>query len=660
MYNLLERGAFVLSIDAESFVPLTRDPMCQEVIGLLLELMERYNIHATWAVQGNMLVDRREFVVENQSPGVIPNYEKLSLTESLVNKPYTQLHGAPSWKGKNVIQQILSCKTSQEIGCHTFSHTRAGDLTCNREKFEAELKTCQQVFDRFGVTLYSFIYPWNSVQYVDSLRNYGYIAYRGPSPDWYARLPAFLQRLAYPVDHWLRIPSPVPTVSCEMGVWNLPASYFYFCGAGWGKMIPMSLRVNKVKKGLHLAARERQLFHLWFHPFNLVSNTKYWLRGLESIFAEVSRCRDRGVLENLTMGEVAIKLENSTKGKNTVSHSIISSSKGKLKYDESSPLKRGVFTLSLDTELAWGAVHGGNLKEREVLLQQTRECIGRLLKLLEKYQIHATWAVVGHLFLEQCQPVNGIKHPEIIRPKYSWFPDDWFLPDPCSRLEDAPLWYGRDIIRQILNCQVSQEIGCHTFSHVQVGEPGCSRECFASELRACRVEAEKLGLNLHSFVFPRNLVGQLDILAEAGFTAYRGVTSHWSERFPVIVSRACRQLDHILPLSPPVVLPKREDGLWNMSASYFYPSTYRWWGRMLGQSRMLKVKLGLRQAAKKRRVFHLWLHPFNLASQPDKLFGGLETTFVGVSRYRDMGLLDNMTMGELTDNLKRQAGQKTS
>jgi hypothetical protein len=105
-----------------------------------------------------------------------------------------------------------------------------------------------------------------------------------------------------------------------------------------------------------------------------------------------------------------------------------------------------------------------------------------------------------------------------------------------------------------------------------------------------------------------------------------------------------------------VVLPEREEGLWNIPASYFYPTTYPWWGRIFGQSRVGKVKLGLRQAIKKGGVFHLWLHPFNLASQPDKLLGGLETIFVEVCRYRDAGLLDNLTMGGLAHQLKLQTG----
>jgi hypothetical protein len=316
-----------------------------------------------------------------------------------------------------------------------------------------------------------------------------------------------------------------------------------------------------------------------------------------------------------------------------------------------SPLKRGVFILSLDTELAWGSVHGGSLPRREALFRQTRPCISRLLILLERYQIRATWALVGHLFLEECRPVNGIKHPEIIRPKYPWYPDDWFLPDPCSRLEDAPMWYGRDIVQQIKNCPVPQEIGCHAFSHIRVGEAGCSRECFASELKACRVEAEKLGLNLQSFVFPRNSVGHLDALTEAGFLAYRGVTPGVFEDLPGIAGRIYRQMGRLIPLTPPVVLPKREHGIWNIPASYFYPSSHQGWKVLPGLSRVYKVKKGLERAVKKRSIFHLWFHPFNLASQPDRLFSELETVFSDVCRHRDAGKLDILTMGELARRL---------
>jgi hypothetical protein len=314
-------------------------------------------------------------------------------------------------------------------------------------------------------------------------------------------------------------------------------------------------------------------------------------------------------------------------------------------------LEKGVFILSIDTELAWGSVHKGNYAEREILFKNTRPCISMLIKLLEKYQIHATWAIIGHLFLEKCQPVNGIKHPEIIRPKYSWYTNDWFDPDPCSGIEEAPFWYGRDIVEQIRNCPVSQEIGCHTFSHVRIGEPGCSRECFASELRACRVEAEKLGLNLRSFVFPRNSIGYLDVLSEAGFLTYRGIPSIWYERLPGLLSRIGRRLNYYLPFTPPVATPRRENGLLNLPASYFFSVSYKSLAKMFGQSRVSNAKLGIRRAANKQRIFHMWFHPFNLAADPGRLLGDLETIFIEVCRYREAGRLDNLTMGDLAHSL---------
>lgn len=310
-------------------------------------------------------------------------------------------------------------------------------------------------------------------------------------------------------------------------------------------------------------------------------------------------------------------------------------------------LARGAFLLSIDTELAWGSVHNGQLRRRQAQFRLTRTCVTRLVGLLEKFQIHATWAVVGHLFLEQCQPVNGVKHPEIIRPTYGWFPGDWFDPDPCTQLEKAPYWYGRDIVQQILNCKIKQEIGCHTFSHIRVGEPGCSRECFASELQACHLAAKKFGVTLESFVFPRNTVGHLDVLSEYGFVSYRGEVVSQSSRLPGVVRRLLRHL-----AEAPTALPEEHKGLWNLPASMFYPPPLgRTWPIAVAMM-VHKAKRTLHRAALERRTFHLWFHPFNLACHPDRLLGGLENIFAEVCRLRDAGLLDNPTMGELAHTLQ--------
>ncbi len=313
-----------------------------------------------------------------------------------------------------------------------------------------------------------------------------------------------------------------------------------------------------------------------------------------------------------------------------------------------SVLDRGVFILSLDTELAWGSVHSGKYAQRQPLFKKTRPCISGLLKLLERYRIHATWAFVGHLLLDRCQPVNGVRHPEIIRPEYSWHPQDWFISDPCANLETAPHWYGRDILEQVLECPVSQEIGCHTFSHIRAGEPGCSRECFSSELKACQAIADKLGLTLRSFVFPRNSAGHLDVLKERGYVTYRGFLPPSLNHLPRIVRAPMYRLK-----AGPTCLPEQMEGLWNLPGCLFYPPSKGLYLSPLVAFQVWKAGRALDNAAQEHRMFHLWFHPFNLAVNPAALLGGLEKIFAKVNRLREAGRLDNLTMGEMADALNK-------
>ena len=315
-------------------------------------------------------------------------------------------------------------------------------------------------------------------------------------------------------------------------------------------------------------------------------------------------------------------------------------------------LEKGAFLLSIDTELAWGSVHNGTFRGRFGHYEKTREVIKRLLQLQEEYEIRATWAVVGHLFLDHCQADRGVKHPEITRPSYDWFDGDWFDADPCGETGTDPFWYGPDIVKQIQDCRVSQEIGCHGFSHMIVGDEGCSRSCFDSDIQACVDQAEEWGVALKSFIFPRNRVGHLDVLAEKGFNSYRGVTPAWFTRFPGRLQQLARLVDSVVPVPPPVVSPQRSGDLWDLPASYFYPHRDGWAKNIPVSIAVRKSRLGLERAARQQSIFHLWFHPFNLASDPDGLLKGLAQVFERVKRLRDAGKLTNPTMGDLAESLQ--------
>ena len=86
------------------------------------------------------------------------------------------------------------------------------------------------------------------------------------------------------------------------------------------------------------------------------------------------------------------------------------------------------FIVSLYVELLWGAVHYPLHKSVSLVKNdgtKVRGCIDILLNLFQKHNIPATWAVVGHLFLDHCECEDGIPHKEMPR-----FKEDWYSADP--------------------------------------------------------------------------------------------------------------------------------------------------------------------------------------------------------------------------------------
>jgi peptidoglycan/xylan/chitin deacetylase (PgdA/CDA1 family) len=302
--------------------------------------------------------------------------------------------------------------------------------------------------------------------------------------------------------------------------------------------------------------------------------------------------------------------------------------------------------ISIDTELAWGEAHRRDGTSAGHRYAMEREVIGSILGLFERHGISATWAVVGHLFLDRCSREDGQVHPEIVRPAFPWLDGDWFDIDPTTSLTEAPYFYGRDIVERIASCPVQQEIGCHSFSHLMAGEAGCSAAAFESDLEACETAASAAGVTLRSFVFPRNAIGHAELLSAHGYTCFRGTPdAPFGSQSPT-VRRLLRLVDRVRPLSGSAVRPRREVGLWNLPQTFlFAPATHLhrlpigWWAR--------QPIARLRQAARERSIFHLWFHPYNITADADRALRGLELVCAEAARLRDAGRLDVLPMGDL-------------
>lgn len=315
---------------------------------------------------------------------------------------------------------------------------------------------------------------------------------------------------------------------------------------------------------------------------------------------------------------------------------------------DSSPLERGVFTLSLDLELIWGTLDlfGADGFRRRCEIER-QVVVDRLLTLLAEFQIPATWCVIGHLFLDRCYRENGRKHPGIVRPRHARSRGDWFAADPDGTEEDAPLFLGRSLVEKVRACPIPQEIGAHSFSHVIFGDPGCSRETAQGEVRACVAAALDMGISLRSFSFPRNQVGHLEVLAEQGFRCFRGPEPRWYQdpRMPDLVRRLAHLWDVLVVAEPPVVLPRRaREGIFDIPGSMVYLPIHGIRRLIPVSWRVRRAVRGLEAAARDRRIFHLWAHPTSFADETDAMFHGLRRILEHVRLLRDRNLIRVVSM----------------
>lgn len=251
-------------------------------------------------------------------------------------------------------------------------------------------------------------------------------------------------------------------------------------------------------------------------------------------------------------------------------------------------MSKGIFCISLDTELLWGRK---DLNWKSFIDQagRTRLVVQRLLELFSKYKVPATWAVVGKLF------------------------------------EDGPKdgWHGKDIIEMIKRAPF-QEIGSHSYSH----------EVFDQiDYQKAKLETQNQD-RLESFVFPRNKIKYLELLKRNGFTNFRSPDQS--------------QYELLLPRIPPVHHAFKDDGLVNIPGSMYLVSGRGFRKYLPAGLRYWKCRLGIDSAIRHNKIFHIWTHPIDLTSDTEKILNDLEKTLIYARSKKN---LEIMTMGQIAKSV---------
>lgn len=277
----------------------------------------------------------------------------------------------------------------------------------------------------------------------------------------------------------------------------------------------------------------------------------------------------------------------------------------------------GALVISLDFELSWGV--------RDFLLSNPAytknikgegKAVSAILNLFEEFEIAATWATVGLIFANSADDATDYLPsvlPEYNDPDLSpygqltapGFEDDCcYAPALIDRIKQTP----------------RQEIATHTFSHFYCLEPGQTPEAFAADIDSAVTIAKNKGVSLRSIVFPRNQHNpQYDhILSEKGIGCYRGNQKARMYQFDRKTLdnkffRISRLLDTYVNVSGTNTVKwtdLKKDGMVDVPASIFLRPVRRKDG-ILNDLQRRRITSSMREAAKYKKIFHLWWHPHN-------------------------------------------------
>lgn len=293
------------------------------------------------------------------------------------------------------------------------------------------------------------------------------------------------------------------------------------------------------------------------------------------------------------------------------------------------------FILSLDCEGKWGmADQISDYHDHHLTSERLRDAYARLLGLFARYELPVTFAFVmafllspdeqrehDHLF-PTCEPgTQWLRHFRAAQDRGDL--NGWSSPELLDMVRDA----GGNKIG-------GHEIGCHGFSHLPLGEDA-SRTSVAAEFAAVRDIAARRGVTLETLVFPRNQVGHVDLVEQAGFVGYRDRLAQGGGRIGALAAEFAGRPKPQAGAKPNPI------GSTAIPAGFFF--NWRVGARRMVPPSVTEMRWrNMVNAAGANDVVHLWLHPHNIITGPET-FGVLERVLRNVARRRDAGVLEAVT-----------------
>ncbi|MDR5590567.1 polysaccharide deacetylase family protein [Christiangramia sp. SM2212] len=294
----------VSHVDKETYFLNTR-----KMIPQLINLLEDYGIHATWATVGMLFNKDWDQWMEN-IPEVKPDYNNRFLSAYDYGLRYKSEINDNLCFANDLIKRITLGK-GQEMATHSYSHYYCLEDGQTDESFRQDLSKAIEIASRSNIEIKSLVFPRNQFNksYLEICSELGLKTVRTNPSNWYwndthgdgLKNKIFRTGDAY-IGTFDKSYKSEELISYNDSIVMQKASRLL--RPKEGKLLDF-LKINRIKKEISYAARNNEIYHLWWHPHNFGNDVVGNLDNLKIILDHFIDCKERYGMHSLNMIEIA-------------------------------------------------------------------------------------------------------------------------------------------------------------------------------------------------------------------------------------------------------------------------------------------------------------------------------------------------------------------
>ena len=281
----------------------------RDVVPEILNLFDQYDVHATWATVG-MLFNKDWEEWENNIPKVLPNYNKQELSAYNFGKSIKSSSTEEYCFAPKLIQEIVQTP-GQELATHTYSHYYCLEEGQTAESFDKDLEIAVAVASAIDVKLKSLVFPRNQFapDYLQICNKHGIKNVRTNPKSWYwkdANSNSVLDKLGRTGDAYF-----------NLGKKSYPENHLYrihdqpleqkasrFFRPVEGNKYLRKLKIKRILSEMEWAAKNDEVYHLWWHPHNFGNLPEESMIDLKIILNHFKLLKSKYNFESVNMAEL--------------------------------------------------------------------------------------------------------------------------------------------------------------------------------------------------------------------------------------------------------------------------------------------------------------------------------------------------------------------